>query len=286
MQSSHVSRLSAFGAVMEIVCDDPDVWELCAGALPAYWWAEETAPPDVRFAIGRRGGEAGDELLFSFAEEGRRPREDITAARVRALLSIRMDYLLGAHARGCAFIHAGLVLHGGRAIVLPGASRAGKSTLTAALVRAGAEYVSDDVAVIGGDGRVHLLTRQIALRPDMAGSFAPPIGRLPATLRDGTASVAAILFLSYREGAPPLDVRQLSAGEAVLRLAANSMNGRRHPDAVLTSCAAAASLAFSCDGVRGDCDAAAALILHGGTFGPGAEMCAVLDVGKFACNPK
>ena len=45
------------------------------------------------------------------------------------------------------FVHAGAVAHGGRAIVIPGGSFAGKSTLVAALVRAGADYYSDEYAV-------------------------------------------------------------------------------------------------------------------------------------------
>jgi hypothetical protein len=286
MQSLHVSRLSAFGAVIEIVCDTPDVWEVCAGAVPAYWRAVDAVPPDVRFVIERWVGEADDEPRFLFAEDGRRPREGITASQVRKFLSSRVDYQLGAYARGCAFIHAGLVLHQGRAILLPGTSRAGKSTLTAALVRAGADYVSDDVAVIGPDGRVQLLARQIALRPDVAADFAPPIGCIPASLRDGTAAVGTILILSYQEGAPPLDVRPLSAGETVLRLAANSMNGRHQPDAVLGACAAAASSALCCEGVRSDCEASATLILQGRILGPGAETTHVLDIPGSGRNPE
>src|SRR5262245_5384044 len=50
------------------------------------------------------------------------------------------------------FIHAGAVAHGGQAIIFPGQSFSGKTTLTAAMVRAGALYLSDEFAVLDEDG--------------------------------------------------------------------------------------------------------------------------------------
>ena len=53
------------------------------------------------------------------------------------------------------FVHAGVVAWRGRALVLPGTSFAGKTTLVAELVRAGAIYYSDEYAVLDEQGRVH-----------------------------------------------------------------------------------------------------------------------------------
>jgi hypothetical protein len=46
-----------------------------------------------------------------------------------------------------AFVHAGVVGWRGRAMVIPRSSHSGKSTLAAALIRAGATYYSDEYAV-------------------------------------------------------------------------------------------------------------------------------------------
>ncbi|MBL8906010.1 MAG: hypothetical protein JNM20_04965 [Rhizobiales bacterium] len=217
MPASDVLRLSAFGAVMEIACNSPEVLDACSSALPSYWKGVEGTPPDMRFAIEKLTGIPDEDARFLFLENGARLTAGITGAQASRLLASRMDYHMGAYARHCAFIHAGLVLHEGRAILLPGLSRAGKSTLTAALVRAGAKYVSDDVAVIGGDGRVHLLTHRMTLRQDMAGTLSPPAGEHQAALREGSAPVGAILVLTYQESAGPLAWYPLSAGETVLR---------------------------------------------------------------------
>ena len=54
--------------------------------------------------------------------------------------------------------------HEGRAILLPGPTHAGKSTLVAELVRRGAPYFSDEYALIDADGRVHPYPRPLLLR--------------------------------------------------------------------------------------------------------------------------
>ena len=59
-------------------------------------------------------------------------------------------------ARRRLFVHAGVVGWKGRAIVIPGRSFTGKTTLVAELVRAGASYYSDEYALIDSRGKIHL----------------------------------------------------------------------------------------------------------------------------------
>ena len=65
--------------------------------------------------------------------------------------------------------HAGAVARNGRAVVLPGSSNRGKSTLTTALVGAGYDYLTDEAAAVDTAGVVHPFAKAIALDP---GSFA------------------------------------------------------------------------------------------------------------------
>ncbi len=74
-------------------------------------------------------------------------------AAIRQLASSLKLYV-AEHARGQVFIHAGVVEWKGKAIVIPGRSHAGKTTLVAELLRAGATYYSDEFAVLESDGRV------------------------------------------------------------------------------------------------------------------------------------
>ncbi|MEM9202862.1 MAG: PqqD family peptide modification chaperone [Actinomycetota bacterium] len=74
-------------------------------------------------------------------------------------------------------LHAGAVTSGAGAVLLPGASNRGKSTLTTALVRSGFGYLTDEAAAVDADRVVHPFAKAIALDP---GSF-PLFGDLAPT---------------------------------------------------------------------------------------------------------
>lgn len=61
-------------------------------------------------------------------------------------------------------VHAGVVVLGGRALLLPGKTHSGKSSLVAALLRRGATYFSDEYALIDRAGRVHPYPRPLLVR--------------------------------------------------------------------------------------------------------------------------
>ncbi len=71
-----------------------------------------------------------------------------------------VEFDIAVRARTGLFVHAGVVAWRGRAILIPGSSNAGKSTLVAELVRRGATYYSDEYAVIDEDGKVHAYVRR------------------------------------------------------------------------------------------------------------------------------
>lgn len=62
------------------------------------------------------------------------------------------------------FLHAGVVAWKGKAIVLPGSSFSGKTSLVAALIKRGALYYSDEYAVLDECGMVHPFPKMLSLR--------------------------------------------------------------------------------------------------------------------------
>src|SRR5919198_2175039 len=108
----------------------------------------------------RRGSVRGFHLLY--AGVARRAR---TTSVEEALEALESDLRLSvaAAARRRVFVHAGVVGWRGRAIVLPGRSCSGKTTLVAELLRAGATYLSDEFAVIDGRGRVHPFAKPLSI---------------------------------------------------------------------------------------------------------------------------
>lgn len=65
------------------------------------------------------------------------------------------------------FIHAGVVSWRGNIIIIPGKSFSGKTTLTAALIKRGALYYSDEYAVLDEEGYVHPFPKPLSVRGEI-----------------------------------------------------------------------------------------------------------------------
>jgi hypothetical protein len=118
-------------------------------------------------------------------------------------------------------VHAGTVTFDGRALLVPGVTHVGKSTLIAELLRRGATYFSDEYALIDAEGRVHPYPRALLLR-NGSGEQYPVLPReCNASVGEAPVPVGWILSLEYR----PLDgwrVTAVSQGEGLFTLLRNT----------------------------------------------------------------
>jgi hypothetical protein len=142
-------------------------------------------------------------------------------------------------------IHAGVVSDGARCLLLPAAPGSGKSTLTAALVHAGYEYFSDEVALLADRTlAVHPVPLAICVKDsgiDVLAKLFPRLRTLPlhhrgdgkrvaympisTPQRPATAKprpVAALVFPRLARGAGTALI-PLSRGEALQRLLAECL---------------------------------------------------------------
>lgn len=157
------------------------------------------------------------------------------------------------------FVHAGVVAIDGRAILLPGRSNCGKSTLTAALLGAGAAYGSDEFAVLSPDGRVHPYPRPLQLRNGGAGHIRSA-AELGATTFSEPLSVAAVAHLRYEPGSE-YRVEPIPAGVAALRLFDNTVCAKSRGAEALDAVAAATDGIRAVAGTRGEAASAVPEIL-------------------------
>ncbi len=118
-------------------------------------------------------------------------------------------------------VHAGVVLWRGRALLLPGMSHAGKSSLVAALLQQGATYFSDEYALIDAEGKVHPYARPLMVREDCPEQVPVLAREYGAQIGDAPAEVGWILFLQF-EPAAGWQIARLSQGEALLGLLRNT----------------------------------------------------------------
>lgn len=151
------------------------------------------------------------------------------------------------------FVHAGVVGWRGRAIVIPGRSFSGKTSLVAALVKAGAIYYSDEYAVLDERGRVHHYARPLSIREN--GHLEKPKKYQVEALggRSGVKPlpVGMVVVSKYKPGAR-WRPRGLSEGEGALELMANTVSARRQPEAMLEAIRRVVSLAPVLKGDRGE----------------------------------
>jgi hypothetical protein len=242
---------------------DASILDRVRALLPPGW--KPAAVPTVRrlFSLivggpSNRPGLRRFNVLYADAERLLRTHDLDETLRQ---LELYVHQFVAERARRRTFVHAGVVGWNGRAIVIPGRTRSGKSSLVAALVRAGATYYSDEFAVLDEHGRVHPYAIPLALRPD---GDAPPM-KYRAEDLGGVAGVrplpvGLVLVTRFVRGGR-FRPRPLSAGRAVLALLANTLPARRRPAPVLDTLARVVSQAQVLHGARGDADATARRVL-------------------------
>ena len=161
-----------------------------------------------------------------------------------------LELWVAEHAVDRVFVHAGVVAFDGRALLLPGRSAAGKTTLTAALLKAGAAYGSDEYAVLTPDGRVCPYPRRLEIR-DGPGRNRPSAAELGAATFAEPLPVAAVAHLRYQPESG-YEVEAISAGTAVLRLFDNTVCAQSRAVEALDTLAAATHEIRAVAGSRGE----------------------------------
>ncbi len=215
-----------------------------------------SAPAERRWAVRRLSGPdwaaiVDDQVLIS--------RESIVAA-TEAVLS-DLELWVAEFARKRVFVHAGCVAVDGQAIILPGRSMSGKSSLTAALVRAGADYYSDEYAVLDNQGLVRPYARKPAIRPyEGVAARRVSVEELGGRTGRGPAEVKLIAALRFDSSAG-WQAESLTRGPAILRLFDNTVAARSRPRAALAALEGATQDACALEGTRGDADDTAARLL-------------------------
>lgn len=234
----------AFGLVVSIQTEAPDLFALLEPQLPSFP-EEPDAPADLHYRVKLAAG-GGVTIV-----RGRRTIAtvpDVPAASVHLVTDLQST--IARRAPGWTFVHAGVVAIDDAALLLPARSHAGKSTLVAALLGAGASYGSDEFAVVDTGGSVHPYSRQLALRTPRAVDRVAA-GELGGAVVTKGMPVGAVVFTEFQEDAT-LNLVPLPSGEVVLRLLQHCLGVRGRPSETLTALRALAERAAGFASLRGD----------------------------------
>ncbi len=249
----------SFGVRIGLRAPSVDLVALMTERLPPAWTEGDGRATDRMYDLARRDG--GRFTLSAdrcgLVEGTRAAALDMLAADVQAYVA--------EMAPDRVFVHAGVIGWRGRAIVVPGRSWSGKSTLIARLVQAGATYYSDEYAVLDEHGSVHPYPRALSLRREGAGALQVSAQDLGGAIGIEPLHVRLIVLSQYRPGGR-WQPRALSAGRAMFEMIAHTVSIRRQPEAALAVLRRAVAGARILQGERGEAGAIVPALLH-------EEMC-------------
>ena len=234
-----------------------EVW----ARLPAGWRPGRSPVVDhlVSFVVGNQAGPTRRlHLLYADARRLLRTTERHEAL---AMLENHLTQAVAEMTPRRLFVHAGVVGWKGRAILVPGASHTGKSTLVAALLAAGATYYSDEYAVLDPQGRVHPFPRALQLRDarDVATRVEPE--QLGSRRGLDPLPVGLVAVARYDQGARWRPAR-LTPGRALLELLSNTIVARSRPAVAMATLGRVVSHVPSFKGRRGEGGETAAWLLE------------------------
>ena len=244
----------AYGVRIGIRANKPEFLDRFLGMIPDIWKPSSERLVDRLYSLQVGDDEASGNGISSYHlyEDRNRVASSTDMGFILDSCESQLKMYLAEMARRRVFVHAGAVGWRGEAIIIPGRSFSGKTSLVAELVRAGATYYSDEYAVLDNRGRVHPYASPLALRDPVSfkqtrcsiEEFGGEKGIKPLP-------VGLVIVTRYEPGRL-WRPRKLSAGKAMLELLAHTIPVRRKPEAAINTLQKVLAEAVTFKSVRGE----------------------------------
>lgn len=243
----------AFGVPVAVVTNLPDA--VIEPLLPPFWRPADAAGAMATFIL-----EQGLDGRCSFGPAGADPALNLRAEIALDALERELRTAVALNAPHHVFLHAGAVAHNDIVILIPGSSFSGKTTLVAALVRAGAEYLSDEFAPIDEHGLVHPFPKPLGVRDETSVQVDHDVRNCGGRVADRPLPIGAVILAGYAPGAT-WSPEPRSAGETALALIEHAVPTEHRPRQTVATIARALEHATILAGERGEADALARHLL-------------------------
>ena len=228
---------------------DPDLRDDAIERLPPGWREVHTSTPQRTYQLT-----VEVDAKLGLTIDGGEDRTFPLREQLLDFLEGDIQIFVAEFATPHLFIHAGVVAWNGSAILIPGRSFAGKSTLVTSLVKAGATYYSDEYAVLDEEGRVIPYPRRVSLRSGPHGEA----GRLDLShlapqgnAEDHAIPVGLVALLRYDEEGG-WDVWELDHLPAIMAMSEQTVAIQRRPADTFAILDKVARNARVIQGTRGD----------------------------------
>jgi hypothetical protein len=217
VSSIHRFEVHAFGCSIRVSTECPEAYAvLDRYTFPSLPRRTDTVDkPDIFIRVARSADEfqlLADDVVVASASRAIGLVPDLIRVLDEAVLQ-RLTTLRA--------VHAGTVVWGGWALLLPGRTHAGKSSLVAELLRRGATYFSDEYALIDSEGLVHPYPRPLLVRNGRPEQVPMLPSECNASFGENPAPVGWILSLQYVSGCT-WSVAPITQSEGLLTLLRNT----------------------------------------------------------------
>jgi hypothetical protein len=236
------------GAVVETVCSQADSTLLAERWPPLGLKRADAAPgpADRTLIVGVDRDHSGQPVVLVDGETTPGGWE-----RVESELAIFAAERLA----GLIAVHAAVIGHRGRAVLVPGASGVGKSMLSVAAAAAGFKVLSDEYALIDpASGLVTGWRRPVRVRRHTG------VDRLNLAVASDPVPVGLVAAVVY-DSATGTNWEPLPAAATVVELMNNTVCAQSRPDESLDAALAIARSARGVGGTRGEADSAVVELL-------------------------
>jgi len=253
----------AFGVHAGVRVSAPGVLPQVLPLLPPGWKKSRRASVQRLYSLVVAEGRqrAGVRRMHVLYADSLRIARDTDLDQVLAALETDLHRYIAEASPHLTFLHAGVVGWQGRAILLPGHSLSGKTTLIREMLRLGATYYSDEFAVVDNFGNVHPFSRPLGIREDSTFAQTKHTAEaLGATSGIKPLPLSAVVICKYKAGAR-WKPAPLSHGEGALELMASGIAVRTQPEHTLRRIQKLVKGAVFFKGTRGEARQSAASIL-------------------------
>ncbi len=172
-----------------------------------------------------------------------------------------MHFQVALAARDFLFVHAGVVQWKGQAVVVPGRTETGKSSLIMALVDAGCKYFSDEYAVLDGEGLVHPYPKPLSQRREGGPPLLHTAEALSGQQEASAVPMGLAVLTRFRDGAA-WNPQRVTKAQVMMALFDNTVVARSRPDFALTVLAKAVEGTGGLEGDRGEASEMASALLE------------------------
>jgi hypothetical protein len=252
----HQLAFEAYGVELRICTNDRELLESIELMLPSDWRRRPRAKAQERLGILHEGGD----LYSVYRPDGMCIHDAPGRKYALTMLESQIQGHIALAAPDFIFIHAGVVADGHRALVIPGRSFSGKTTLVRAMVAAGAVYYSDEFAVLDETGFVHPYSKRLSIRRDGGGADDYQVEELGGVAGLEPLAIGLMVATRYRPGAQ-WQPTELSAGAAALAMLEHAVPAQTRPAQTMRVLRKAAEGAAALEGERGEADALAEVLL-------------------------